>query len=102
VRVGPDEMPEPPQRAGAPGVRRPGPRPAAVPMGMTRLGTMIRVMGRTGPPSRTVLVSVATGAGPGRLRISHGIQDARNIRLQHLDNSQPRATAKDPQARRAS
>jgi hypothetical protein len=34
---------------------------------------------------------------PARLRISHGIQDARKIRLQHLDNSHPHAAAKDPQ-----
>jgi hypothetical protein len=101
MRVGPDEVPEPPQRTGALGVRRPGPGPVAVLMGMTTFGSMTRVMGRTRPGSMIVLASVASVTPP-RLRISHGIQDARNIRLQHLHNSHPRATAKDPQARRAS
>jgi hypothetical protein len=48
-----------------------------------------------------VLVSVASVTPP-RLRISHGIQDARKIRLQHLDTSHPHAPANHPQpARRA-
>ena len=81
----PDEVPEPSQPAGAVGVRQPG--PVAVVISMTGLVSMAG------------LVSVAS-VTPARLRISHGIQDARKIRLQHLDNSHPHAAAKDPQQAR--
>jgi hypothetical protein len=53
-------------------------------------------VGRTGRVSKTGRVSM-TCVAPARLRISHGIQDARKIRLQHLDNSHPHAAANRPQ-----
>jgi hypothetical protein len=39
-------------------------------------------------------VTRATGA---RLGIAHDAQDARTIRLQHIDNNHPDATANNPQ-----
>ena len=87
----PGEVPEPSQPAGTVGVRLPG--PVAVVMTMTVLVSAAGVMSLTG------LVSVAS-VTPARLRISHGIQDARKTRLQHLDNSHPHAAAKDPQQAR--
>jgi hypothetical protein len=80
-------MPEPSQPAGAAGVRRPG--PVAVVMSVT--GPVVMSLAR--------LVSVAS-VTRARRGISHGIQDARKIRLQHLDNSHPHAAAKDPQQAR--
>jgi hypothetical protein len=84
MRVRPDEVPEPSQRAGARGARRPGPGPVAV------LAATVGTVGTAGP------VGVAS-VTPVRLRISHDIQDACNFWLQHLDNSQPGATANYPQ-----
>jgi hypothetical protein len=84
MRVRPDEVPEPSQRAAAPAACRPGPGPVAV------LVATAGLVGTAGP------VGVAS-VTPARLRISHDIQDAWNIWLQHLDNSQPRATANHPQ-----
>ena len=46
----------------------------------------------------TGLASMA-GVTQDRLWISHGIQDARNLRLQHLHNSHPDANAMYPQPR---
>jgi hypothetical protein len=102
MRVRPDEVPEPSQRARAVGVRRPGPGPVAGLVGMTGLvGTgrpaaTAGLVGAAGPVRMTWPVSVAS-VTPARLRISHDIQDARNIWLQHLDNSQQGATANHPQ-----
>ncbi|MDX6334731.1 MAG: hypothetical protein QOG05_2071 [Streptosporangiaceae bacterium] len=53
---------------------------------------MAALMDMAGPG----LVGMADGTRS-RLRISHGIQDARIIRLRHLDNSHPSANAKHPQ-----
>jgi hypothetical protein len=95
MRVRPDKVPEPSQRARTVGVRRPGPRPVAVLVGMTRPVRM------TGPVRVTGPVRMAS-VSPARLRMSHAIQDAWKIRLQHLDNSQPGATANHPQPVRRS
>ena len=46
-------------------------------------------------PGPAGLASMA-GVTQDRLWISHGIQDARNLRLQHLHNSHPGATANYP------
>ena len=80
----PGQVPEPSPPAGPLPVRRSGP--------MTGLITGLMTVTVT----RTVAVPVAGGTRP-RLWISHGIQDARNLRLQHLHNSHPGATAKYPQ-----
>jgi hypothetical protein len=39
-----------------------------------------------------------TRAGRSQLRIAHDTQDARTLRLQHINNNHPDATAKDPQS----
>ncbi len=76
----PDLVPEPSPPARPARVRRSGPVNMPVPAGMTGLANV-------------------AGAAQDRLGISHGTQDARNLRLQHLHNSHPGATAKDPQSR---
>ena len=79
MRMRPDQVPEPSQR----------PRPVG--LGMT--GVMdVRVAGY-GPVPGLAPVNVA-GAIRTRLRISHATQDARNIRLQHVNNSDLHASAK--------
>ena len=72
MRVRPDEVPEPSQRAGAVGARRPGPGPVAV------LGATAGPVRMTGPGGSARPVRM-TGVTPARLRISHDIQDAWNI-----------------------
>ena len=64
--------------------QRSGPRDMIMPrnMGMTMLGLVHVAMPGT------------IQAGP---RITHGTQDARTIRLQHVDNCHPDASAKDLQ-----
>jgi hypothetical protein len=96
MRVRPGEVPEPPQRAGAVGVRRERPGPVAVLMALAGLVRRAGPVGMAGLVGMTGPVSVAS-VTPARLRISHDIQDARNSSLQHLDNSQPGATANYPQ-----
>jgi len=50
------------------------------------------------PDGRTVLARVeVTRAARTRRGIAHSAQDARKIRLQHINNSHPNATANDPQ-----
>jgi hypothetical protein len=102
MRVRPDEVPEPSQHAGAPAARRPGPGPVAVLVATARPVSMTGLLRTTGPVRMTGPVGTAgpvsvAGVTPARLRISHDIQDAWNIWLQHLDNSQPGATANHPQ-----
>jgi hypothetical protein len=89
MRVRPDEVPEPSQRAGAVGVRRSGRGPVAV---LVATAGAVRMTGpataglaptagpvrMTGPVGTAGPVSVA-GVTPARLRISHDIQDAWNI-----------------------
>jgi hypothetical protein len=96
MRVRPDEVPEPSQRAGAVCARRPGPGPVAVLGATARPVRMTGPVGTAGPVGMTGPVGVAS-VTPARVRISHDIQDAWNIWLQHLDNSQPGATANHPQ-----
>ncbi len=72
------------RRSGPVGVTGPVPVPGPVP----------------GLPSMTGLASM-TGVTQHRLWMSHGIQDARNLRLQHLHNSHPDANAKYPQPRQS-
>jgi hypothetical protein len=69
---------------------------------MTGLLRMTGPVRLTGPVGTAGLVGMTGPVGvasvtPARLRISHDIQDAWNIWLQHLDNSQPGATANHPQ-----
>jgi hypothetical protein len=51
---------------------------------------------RPGGMIMPVLMKV-TRAGGARLRIAHDAQNARAIRLQHIDNNHPYATASHPQ-----
>ena len=74
MRMRPDQVPEPPQPTRPVNVRGPG-------------------SGRMSVPVPVIMASAARG----RPRIRHGIQDARNARLQHLHNSHARANANDPQ-----
>ncbi len=74
MRMRPDQVPEPSQPAWPMGVRS----ARLVAVRMTGLVTM-------------------TSVTQAWLRISHDIQDARLIPLQHLDNSHPHANAKHPQ-----
>ena len=89
MRVRPDEVPEPSQRAAAVGVRRPEPGVVAVLVataGAVRmtgpatagLATTAGPVRMTGPGGSARPVRM-TGVTPARLRISHDIQDARNI-----------------------
>jgi len=64
--------------------------------GLVNLAGLVSLAGLVNLAGLVSLPSVP----PARLRISHGIQDARKIRLQHLDNSHPHAAAKDPQQAR--
>jgi hypothetical protein len=106
MRMGPEHVPgqvaEPSPPAGPMRVRRSGPVTVTVPRPMTRTMTVTVTGAMTGPGPRPGLPGMTgparmAAAAQRRLWISHGIQDARNLRLQHLHNSYPGAVATYPQ-----
>ena len=92
------KMPAPVAKKPAPVAKKPAPvakkpAPVAKKPGLVDMPGPVEMPGPVRMPG---LVDVASAPGT-RPRISHDIQDAWNIRLQHVNNSQPGANAKHPQ-----
>ena len=91
MRMRPDQVPEPSQPSRSVSLGIPGAVGVDMPVPVPKMPGLVDMRG---------LLHASSARGT-RLRISHDIQDAWNIRLQHVNNSQPGANAKHPQSGQA-